>query len=83
MLALPISNTVVAGRAGRTQIGRYMGAYTLAFSAAFVAGPIAGTAVYQHVSPEFLWYGIGALGLIVGAGFALLSRPLRAPFSSD
>jgi MFS family permease len=79
MLALPISNTVVAGRAGRAQMGRYMGAYTLAFSTAFVIGPVAGTAVYQYLSPNTLWFGIGAVGIIVGIGFASLSRPLRAP----
>ena len=79
MLALPISNTVVAGRAGRAHMGRYMGAYTLAFSTAFVIGPVAGTAVYQYVSPNALWYGIGVLGIIVGIGFASLSRPLSTP----
>ena len=79
MLALPISNTVVAERAGRAQMGRYMGAYTLAFSTAFVIGPIAGTAVYQYLSPDTLWYGVGATGIIVGIGFAALSRPLRTP----
>ena len=79
MLALPISNTVVAERAGRAQMGRYMGAYTLAFSTAFVIGPIAGTAVYQYLSPDALWFGIGAVGIIAGIGFASLSRPLRTP----
>lgn len=76
MLAMPISNTVVAERAGRGQIGRYMGSYTLAFSTAFVVGPIAGTAVYQHLGPEVLWYGIGLTGVLLGLGFASLSRRL-------
>ena len=77
MLSLPFTNTVVAERAGTAATGRYMGAYTLAFSTAFVIGPIAGTAVYQHLGPEALWYGIGAVGVILGAGFAALSKPLR------
>jgi predicted MFS family arabinose efflux permease len=78
MLSMPITNTVVAERAGRASTGRYMGAYTLAFSAAFVVGPVAGTAVYQHLGPETLWHGIGATGLVLGFGFAALSKPLHS-----
>jgi predicted MFS family arabinose efflux permease len=77
MLSMPITNTVVAERAGRESTGRYMGAYTLAFSAAFVAGPVVGTAVYQHLGPETLWYGIGATGILLAFGFAALSNPLK------
>jgi len=79
MLSMPITNTVVAERAGSASTGRYMGAYTLSFSVAFVIGPIAGTAVYQHLGPGALWYGIGAIGLLLGAGFAALSKFLRSP----
>jgi predicted MFS family arabinose efflux permease len=77
MLAMPISNTVVAERAGRGRTGRYMGIYTLAFSTAFVIGPVAGTAVYQHLGPDVLWFGIGGIGILLGIGFAALSKPLR------
>jgi MFS family permease len=77
MLAMPISNTVVAERAGRKQTGRYMGIYTLAFSTAFVIGPVAGTAVYQHLGPDVLWFGVGVIGVLLGIGFAALSKPLR------
>ena len=55
------------------------GAYALAFSTAFVIGQVVGTAVYQYLSPNTLWFGIGAVGIMVGIGFASLSRPLRAP----
>jgi predicted MFS family arabinose efflux permease len=78
MLSMPITNTVVAERAGRSSTGRYMGAFTLSFSAAFVVGPVAGTAVYQHLGPETLWYGIGAMGVVLAVGFAALSKPLRS-----
>ena len=85
MLAMPISNTVVAERAGRGRTGRYMGAYTLAFSTAFVAGPVVGTAVYQHLGPNALWSGVGCLGIVIGAAFAALSTPLGRgrPVSED
>jgi len=78
MLAMPISNTVVAQRAGRGQVGRYMGAYTLAFSAAFVVGPVAGTAVYEHIGPNALWFGVGGVGVALGLGFASLSKSLHS-----
>lgn len=77
MLAMPISNTVVAERAGRGQTGRYMGIYTLAFSTAFVAGPIVGTAVYERLGPNALWFGIGGIGVLLGIGFGSLSNPLQ------
>jgi predicted MFS family arabinose efflux permease len=76
MLSMPITNAVVAERAGTSSVGRYMGAYALAFSTAFVIGPIVGTAVYQHFGPRALWLGIGAVGSMLALAFAALSRPL-------
>lgn len=77
MLALPASNTAVGCRAGETGTGRYMGAYTLAFSIAFLLSPVVGSAVYERLSPDALWLGVGALGLPLAAGFFALSRPFR------
>jgi len=77
MLSMPITNAIVAERAGQRSVGRYMGAYTLAFSTAFVIGPIAGTAVYQSIGPQFLWYGVGVVGVVLAFAFTTLSRALR------
>ena len=77
MLSMPITNAIVAERAGQRSVGRYMGAYTLAFSTAFVIGPIAGTAVYQSIGPQFLWYGVGVVGVVLAFAFTSLSRALR------
>ena len=77
MLSMPITNAVVAERAGGSAVGRYMGVYTLAFSTAFVIGPIVGTAVYQNLGPRILWLGIGALGVALGIAFAALPKPLQ------
>ena len=79
MLSMPITNVVVAERADQDSVGRYMGAYSLAFSTAFVIGPIVGTATYERVSPEALWYGIGVIGIVLALAFAALSRPLSSP----
>ena len=78
MLSMPITNTVVAERAGAASVGRYMGAYTLAFSTAFVIGPIVGTTIYQDLGPTVLWCGIGVVGVVLGLAFSSLSRALRA-----
>ena len=77
MLSMPITNAIVAERAGVESVGRYMGVYTLAFSTAFVIGPIAGTAIYQNVGPQFLWLGTGVIGIVLALAFVALSRPLR------
>jgi MFS family permease len=77
MLSMPITNAIVAERAGAESVGRYMGVYTLAFSTAFVIGPIAGTAVYQNLGPQYVWYGAGVAGVVLALAFVALSGPLR------
>ncbi|MEN8165492.1 MAG: hypothetical protein ABFS37_15290 [Acidobacteriota bacterium] len=77
MLNLPMVNAVVAARAGRPAAGRYMGAYTLSFATAFVVSPLIGSAIYQRLGPSVLWYGIGCCGLLLFAGFQVLSRRFR------
>jgi MFS family permease len=79
MLALPMCNAIAADRAGTNPMGSYMGAYTLAFSVSFVLAPVLGTIVYQHVGPDQLWYGVGVTGVLLAAGFGLLSRSFRRP----
>lgn len=82
MLALPIGAGVVADRASQGSVGRYMGLYNLAFATGFVVAPVAGTWVYENLGPRVLWFGCGAVGLLVWAGFhglAVLSRASRTP----
>jgi len=83
MLSMPITNAVVAERAGVESVGRYMGAYTLTFSTAFVIGPIFGTAIYQNLGPRTLWFGIGAVGVALALAFSALGRPLRTRATSE
>ena len=74
MLALPLLNAVVAGRAGAANPGRHMGLYTMAYSLAFIGAPAAGTFVYEHLGPDFVWYCAGAAGVPLGLAFVLLRR---------
>jgi hypothetical protein len=49
----------------------------MSFSVAFVVAPIAGTRVLEHLGGAALWYGIGALGPLLGLGGYLLSPAFR------
>jgi MFS family permease len=74
MLVLPLTNVLVADRAGRTHRGRYMGLYTMTFSVAFVVAPAAGTWIYERFGPNVLWYGTGLCGGLLWL-WALALRP--------
>lgn len=73
MLSLPLVEATVANRAGVGQSGRYMGVFTTAFSVAFVLAPLVGTAIYERFGSDALWYGCGAFGLVLWAGFTALA----------
>jgi predicted MFS family arabinose efflux permease len=85
MLVFPIVSSAVADRAPRESQGAYMGLLNLSFASAFVVAPLVGTWVYQNLGPATLWYGCGAVGLAVWAGFQGLavrtSRPARVGMS--
>jgi MFS family permease len=83
MLVLPVAAGVVAERAGQGSTGRYMGLYNLAFATGFVVAPVTGTWVYENLGPRALWFGCGAVGLLVWAGFHGLAVVKRSPRSSS
>ncbi|MFL6196000.1 MAG: MDR family MFS transporter [Thermoanaerobaculia bacterium] len=81
MLAFPMVTTASANRAPEELQGAYMGLLNFAFASAFVAAPLAGTWVYVNLGPRTLWFGCGAIGVVVWAGYealAALSRPRAA-----
>ncbi len=82
MIALPMLNVVVAERAGPGRTGAYMGVFMLSFSIAFVLAPLSGTAVFDLLGPDALWYGIGFLGLPVLIATLALGRRFALPSSS-
>jgi predicted MFS family arabinose efflux permease len=69
MLVFPIVSSAVADRAPEESRGAYMGMLNLSFASAFVVAPLVGTWVYEKLGPETLWYGCGAVGVVVWAGF--------------
>jgi predicted MFS family arabinose efflux permease len=74
MLAFPAMAGAVAGRAGESNRGRYMGLFHFAFAAAFVAAPLAGTWVFQRFGSRPLWFGCGLTGLPLWLGCHLLAK---------
>jgi len=73
MLALPLLTTEIANRSHEGNRGRHMGWYGVSFSFAWMLGPLAGAAVYEHVSPLALWLGCGVLGALLALGFRRLA----------
>jgi len=65
MLTMPLLTTVIAGRGGEANRGRYLGLFGLAFSLALMLGPIIGSRVYETFGPDVLWLGSGALALVI------------------
>jgi MFS family permease len=69
MLVFPVVSSAVADRAPEETRGAYMGLLNFSFAGAFVVAPLVGTWVYQELGPEWLWYGCGAVGFLLWAGF--------------
>jgi predicted MFS family arabinose efflux permease len=78
MLAIPLTEGIVANRAGAGASGRYMGVFAATFSIAFVAAPALGTAVYERFGPGAVWAGAAAAGPLLAAGYLALAPRFRA-----
>jgi predicted MFS family arabinose efflux permease len=86
MMAFPLLAGIASNRAGEANRGRYMAIFTLSFEGAFVIAAPAGTWIFQRFGPRFLWNACGAMGLLLFAGYWLLSGvfarspvPVRTP----
>lgn len=76
MLFTPFAGGWVANRAGEKHRGKYMGLYTMTWGVGFIVAPASGAWVYEHLGPEVLWYGLGALGALIWTGCEVLRRTL-------
>jgi predicted MFS family arabinose efflux permease len=73
MLSLPLLTSEIANRSHEGNRGRHMGWFGVSFSLAWMIGPLAGSAIYERISPLALWLGCGGLGSILALGFLLLA----------
>jgi MFS family permease len=79
ILGSSAATSIAADRAPEYARGRYQSAIGGAWSLAFMLGPVVGTLVYSS-SPEALWLGCGAAGLIAfGLCLAARRHPVPAP----
>lgn len=74
MLSMPLITALIAARADDTNRGRYMGMGSFAFSLAFIIAPAGGTAIYEHLGPDAVWYVCCGLSFALAAAFSAL-RP--------
>jgi predicted MFS family arabinose efflux permease len=74
MLSMPLVTALIAGRADDSNRGRYMGLNSFAFSLAFIVGPAVGTAIYDGLGPDAVWYVCAATCAIITVAFSAL-RP--------
>ncbi len=74
MLSMPLLTALIAARADDSIRGRYMGMFSFAFSLAFVVAPAGGTAIYEHLGPDAVWYVCCGLCFLLAVAFSAL-RP--------
>ncbi|MCK7468701.1 MAG: MFS transporter [Desulfosudis oleivorans] len=78
MLSMPLITALISARADDSNRGRYMGLNSLAFSLAFVVGPPIGTAVYDGLGADAVWYACAATCALIAVAFSVLRRRLGA-----
>jgi len=74
MIAVPISNAVVASFAPEVMRGRYNFIYGLSWGLSFAVGPYLAGRIMDNYNPDLLWYMCGIVGMISVLGFLILHR---------
>ncbi len=73
MLSHPMLEGVAASRGPTASRGAYLGLYTGTYAVAFVVAPPLGAWIYDSFGYRVLWFGCGALGVVLAAGFWALA----------
>lgn len=74
MATAAVIGVLYAQRAPVALRGRYLGVMGFTFSAGMALGPLAGTAVLQHVGPQTVWAGCGVTMVLAAAGYGVMAR---------
>jgi predicted MFS family arabinose efflux permease len=77
MLSMPLVTALISERADDSNRGRYMGLNSFSFSLAFIVGPAVGTAIYDGLGPDAVWYICAATCAVITVAFSAL-RPALA-----
>jgi predicted MFS family arabinose efflux permease len=78
MLSMPLVTALIARRADDSNRGRYMGLNSFSFSLAFIVGPVVGTAIYDGLGPDAVWYICAATCVVISVAFSALRPHLKA-----
>ncbi|RMF73216.1 MAG: MFS transporter [Acidobacteria bacterium] len=74
MLCFPFASAVIAARAPRGLLGRYMGAFAVVFSLAAIVAPPAGLRLYEARGGASVFLACGAIGALVCGLFLAQAR---------
>jgi len=72
MVAVPVSQAIVANLAPEDKRGRYMAVYGISWGIPFAVGPYLAGQVMDNMDPRILWYAAGIIGLIGVTGYLYL-----------
>jgi MFS family permease len=72
LMVIPTASTFTANRAPETMRGRYMGLLALTWGAGSMVGPLLGGFLNDTISPQAIWYGGGAAGMLGAVVFLIL-----------
>lgn len=74
MLSMPFMNSFWIRRTTAANRGQYAGLYTMAWSMAQVVGPFTSGQVAEHYGYDLLWWGTGAICLLLSINYLLLQK---------
>jgi len=81
MLSMPLVTALIAERADDSNRGRYMGVFSFVFSLAFIIAPAGGTAIYDRLGPDAVWYVCAVLSVLIAVAFSALRPSLGSDHS--
>jgi MFS family permease len=74
IIGAAVAPTIIANLAPVERRGLYQGVYGSSWGLSFFIGPIVGTWAFERFSPDVLWIGCGALGVVLAGGYLLLAQ---------
>jgi MFS family permease len=74
IIGAAVAPTIIANLAPTELRGLYQGVFGSAWGLSFFIGPLVGTWVFEQFSPDVLWAACGVLGVVLAAGYVMLSR---------
>jgi predicted MFS family arabinose efflux permease len=78
LILVPTATTFVANIAPQDMRGRYMSIFSLSWGVAAGIGPVVGGYLNDNISPQAIWFGGGAIGLIGAVWFLIQHRNKKA-----